>query len=390
LILNKSCNILICPLEWGLGHATRMIPLARKLKEMSHNVIIGSGEEHLSLFRTELPGISYISFPGFKPGYSRVLPQYIYLLFKIPVLLYHVFIEHWKLSRVITENNIDIIISDNRFGLWSRKITSVYVTHMPLIPFPKQVKFLEYIGVFLHRQIIKKYSLCFIPDLPGDLNLTGRLSHGIRLPDNVRYIGILSKFIAAGQSLNMDPVKFQHNTVILSGPEPQREILKQKLVTLLINKEPRTVFFEGKPIKGGEIERKGNITFYSHLPAFRMKEIIESSDCIISRSGYTTIMELVSLNCTALIIPTPGQTEQEYLAYYLSEKKWFYTIPQKDIKEGISFRKGKIIWQGEINRQSSILLNEALNELLVKHHKKGQSKKSGKQSKPHLQGPMKI
>lgn len=340
---------------------------------MNNNVIIASGKEHLSLFRNELPGFSYINFPGFKPGYSRFLPQYFYLLFKIPVLLYHIIAEHHKLKKIISEYAVDILISDNRFGLWNKKIISVYVTHMPLIPLPKPLKFMESVGVLLHRQVIKKYSLCFIPDLPGDLNLSGRLSHGIKLPDNVRYIGILSRFALPEQSLNENPVKFQHNTVILSGPEPQREILKQKLITILKDKEPPTVMFEGKPGKSGEISRNGNITFYNHLPSFRMKEMITGSESIITRSGYTTIMELVSMNCTALIIPTPGQTEQEYLAEYLSEKGWFYTISQNKIKAGISLCPGKMVWQGEINRQSSILLTEALNELLEKHHKKCQS-----------------
>ena len=352
-----------------MGHATRMIPLARKLQEMNHNVIIGSGEEHLSLFRYEIPGLSYINFPGFKPGYSRFLPQYLSLLFKIPILLYHIIREHSGLKKIIEKYAVDIIISDNRFGLWNMNITSVYVTHMPLIPLPKFLKLLEPIGVLLHRLIIKKYSLCFIPDLPGDLNLSGRLSHGIKLPDNIRYIGILSRFLNPVQIPNENPVSFHHNTVILSGPEPQREILKQKLITFLKDKEPLTIMFEGNPGKSGDIAQNGNITFYSHLPAFRMKDIIEKSDSIVTRSGYTTVMELVSLNCTALIIPTPGQTEQEYLAEYLSEKGWFYTVSQGEIKEGISLRTGKAIWQNEINSQSGILLNEALKEMLVEHHK---------------------
>jgi hypothetical protein len=367
--LNKSLNILICPLEWGLGHAARMIPVARKLQEMNNNVIIGSGEEHLSLFRNELPGLAYIRFSGFKPGYSRFLPQYISLLLKLPLLLFHIIVEHYRLKRILQEYAIDIVISDNRFGLWNRKVTSVYVTHMPLIPFPKHMKFLEPIGVLLHRIIIKKYSLCFIPDLPGDLNLTGRLSHGIKLPDNVRYIGILSKFITFNQANEENPAEFHHNTVILSGPEPQREMLKQRLVTVLKEKEPPTVILEGKPCNSDEVHTDGNITFCNHLPAFRMKEMIQGSDSVITRSGYTTIMELVSLNCTALIIPTPGQTEQEYLAEYLSEKGWFNTIKQSKIKEGILLTPLKPVFQSEINMQSSILLTEGLNEMLGKHHK---------------------
>ena len=369
--MNKPLNILICPLEWGLGHATRMIPLARKLREMNNNIIIGSGEEHISLIKNELPGLSYISFPGFKPGYSRFVPQYMSLLLKTPVLLYHIILEHYRLKRIIRELAVDIVISDNRFGLWNNKVTSVYVTHMPLIPFPRLLKFLEPLGVFMHRIIIKKYSLCFIPDLPGNLNLSGRLSHGIRLPDNLRYIGILSRFVHSDQSNIDNTVEFRHNTVILSGPEPQRGILKQKLVTLLRDKEPTTVILEGKPGKTDVIERTGNITFYNHLPASRMKAMVTGAENIITRSGYTTIMELVSLNCTALLIPTPGQTEQKYLADYLSGMGWFCTLSQNELRAGIAFIPDKPVWPDGIITQSAILLTRALDELLEKHHKKG-------------------
>jgi len=368
--LKKRYNILICPLEWGLGHAARMIPIAMKLREMNHNIIIGSGEEHLSLFRNELRGLSYIKFTGFKPGYSRFLPQYLSLLLKTPLLLYHIIREHFLLKKIIHEHAIDIVISDNRFGLWNRKVTTVYVTHMPLIPFPKPVRFLEFIGVLLHRTIIKKYSICFIPDLPGDLNLSGRLSHGIKLPDNVRYIGILSRFKCDAPSSNANTVNFKHNSVILSGPEPQREILKQKLTRLLKEYNPPTVVLEGRPDRMREIIRSGNICYYNHLPSSEMKEMITGSERIITRSGYTTIMELVSLNCSALLIPTPGQTEQEYLAEYLSKKGWFSTVSQGDIKDGMLFPANKSECSGEIIEQSGILLKIALDELLEKHHKK--------------------
>jgi spore coat polysaccharide biosynthesis predicted glycosyltransferase SpsG len=375
--VKKKFNILICPLEWGLGHAARMIPLARCLRDMDNNITIASGEEHLSLFRNELPGLSYINFTGFKPSYSRFLPQYLSLFFKIPVLLFHIIAEHQALNKIITKYDIDIIISDNRFGLWNKKITSVYITHMPLIPFPKPLKFLEPAGVFLHSKIIKKYSLCFIPDLPGELNLTGRLAHGIRLTDNVRYIGILSRFQIPDPGLTANPLRVHRNTVILSGPEPQREILKQKLVAILKDKEPHTIMFEGKPGKSGDTNSDGNITFYYHQPAPIMKEIIETSDNIISRSGYTTIMELVSLNSTALIIPTPGQTEQEYLAEYLSGKGWFCTQIQSKINAENLICPGRSVLHTEINRQSKILLTGAVNELLEKQHRESQSKETG-------------
>jgi UDP-N-acetylglucosamine transferase subunit ALG13 len=367
--LEESKNILICPLEWGLGHAARMVPLARRLQEMNHNVFIGSGENLTSLFRNELSGVSYIDFPGFKVVFSRYLPQYLHLLTKIPLFLYHTFKEHYKLKRIIRENSIDIVISDNRFGLWNSTVTTVYVTHLPLIPFPKAFRFLEFIGIWIHRATIKKFTYCFIPDLPGELNLSGRLSHGMKLPSNVRYIGILSRFLNYSQDANENPAPFLHNTVILSGPEPQRGILKQKLIDILKDREPVTVILEGKPGKVKTSSREGNIVFYNHLPTTEMINMIKGSELVISRSGYTTIMDLINLNHSALLIPTPGQNEQEYLAEYLSGKGWFTTVLQSDLKSDFSPVINKVTWSGEIVCKSKTLFNEALRELLEHHHK---------------------
>ncbi len=364
-------NILICPLEWGLGHAARMIPVARELQKMNFNIFIGSGEQHLSLFRTELPGLNYIDFGGFKPAYSRHLPQHIAMFFKIPLLLYHIIIEHRRLKNIIRDYKIDIIISDNRFGLWNSDITSVYVTHMPRIPFPKPFRFLEFTGVLLHRLVIKKYSFCFIPDLPGEENLSGRLSHGLKLPENVRFTGILSRFISVTATRGEPKDLSRHNTIILSGPEPQRTIIKQKLTGLLKDIEAVSVILEGKPGQNKDIVRSENIIYYNHLPSPEMKDMLIQSENIICRSGYTTIMDLVSLNCSALLIPTPGQTEQEYLAKYLSDKGWFSFIPQKKIKKGITLPlKHDIRASSEIVYKSKVLLKAALDELSDNHHKK--------------------
>lgn len=363
--MNKNGNILICPLEWGLGHAGRMIPLARKLQERNYNVIIGSGKTHQAMFRNELPGLTYVDFPGFNPGYSRFLPQYISLLLKTPILLYHILAEHRRLKSIIDKKKIDIIISDNRFGLWSRRIKSVYVTHQIVIPFPVNFRFLEWTGILFHRFFIKKYSFCFIPDLPGHLNLSGRLTHGVRLPANTRYIGLLSRF-SGRLHIGVNKFRFPHNTVILSGPEPQRSILRQKLIEILNNRMPPAVFLEGRPGDQVEISNSENITFYNHLPADEMRDMLLGSTNIIARSGYTSVMEFISLNCSALLIPTPGQPEQEYLAEYLSSKGWFSEVPQNGLNERTILTSGKALWTSEIIDESNVLLEKALDELLNK------------------------
>lgn len=377
--MERNKNILICPLEWGLGHAARMIPVAAELLSQNHNVIFASGEEHLSLIRNELPQCSYISFPGFKPKYSPHLPQYISILLKIPLLSYHIVLEHIKLKKIIRKYSIDIVISDNRFGLWNSNIKTVYVTHMLLIPFPVKMKFMEPLGVFIHRQIIRKYDYCFIPDLPGGKNISGRLSHGMKLPGNVRYIGILSRFASLPPASSGMP-GFKYSTIILSGPEPQKEILKQKLITLFKDKEPVTIILEGKPGKSVETRRLGNIILHNHLSATEMKNIISGSEGIISRSGYTTVMDLLSLNYRALLIPTPGQPEQEYLAEYLSEQGFFSIIRQNDVKPGVEFPKKDSLNTADLTEESRMLLILALKELSEEPHKETQTKISQKKS----------
>ena len=364
--MNKIKNILICPLEWGLGHAGRMIPLAARLREMGHNVFIGAGEKHLSLFRKEIPGLSYIDFSGYKPVYSRFLPQYLKLLFDTPLLLFHIIREHIRLKKIIRQHSIDIIISDNRFGLWNRKIVSVYVTHMPRIPFPAVFSFLEFFGVLLHRAVMKKYSLCLIPDLPGEINISGRLSHGIKMPDSVRYIGLLSRFYDLEVNGDDSPVKERHNTVILSGPEPQKGILKNLLTDITDKSKFLTVFLGGDPGNSHLPVRSGNSIYFNHLDSSVMREVIQKSDFIITRAGYSVIMELISLDRSALLIPTPGQTEQEYLARRLSQLGWFTTVSQKKIKDGIPLLKARQEWPDELILNSRLLLEKALDEILQK------------------------
>ena len=306
--MKEKKNILICPLEWGLGHAARMIPLAEKLRDLNYNIIFGAGEKHLAFLQNEVPGLTYINFPGFRPVYSRFLPQYIVLLFEIPVLIYHIISEHFRLKKIIRDYSISTVISDNRFGLWNKKIRTVYITHQPLIPFPRVFSFLEFTGTYLHMKIIRKYTFCFIPDLPGDLNLTGRLSHGFKLPENTRFTGILSRFFGLPASTDSPSSDPGYITVILSGPEPQRGILEKKLTSILKKKDHPVVILGGRPGKQTVMTSYGNITRYDHLHRQAMKEVISGSGTIISRAGYTTIMELISLGRSAIIIPTPGQT----------------------------------------------------------------------------------
>jgi hypothetical protein len=341
-----------------------MIPVARELQELNHNVFFGIGDEQLAFIKGELPGVTCIQFPGFRIKYSRYFPQYLIILLKSPVLIYHIIREHYKLKIIIKEHSIDIVISDNRIGLWNSGIISVFVTHQLRIPFPWLFRFLEITGVMINRLIIKNYSYCFIPDLAGKLNVSGKLSHEVKLPDNVRYIGILSRF--KDHKIICSNPGSEKCVVMLSGPEPQRSILKQKLSEVLLSSGKPAVILEGQPGKKTEYYTDRNIIYFNHLPQEETLKLLEESGIIIVRSGYTTIMELISLGKSAVLIPTPGQTEQEYLAEYLTQKGWFTSIKQKEIFKNSEISPASALIPADIMEESDVLLKSALKELLEK------------------------
>lgn len=316
-------RILICPLDWGLGHTTRMLPVAFRLMNEGHEVVFGGSERQLRLVAGDLPGAGTMSFPGFTTRYSKVLPMYLYIIFRVPAFLLSLIREHSALRRLLKEQGFDMVISDNRMGLWNKSVKTVYVTHMLRIPMPRMLRWLEPVGVIFHRLFIIQFDECHIPDLQGEGNLSGRLSHGVTLPSNARYIGILSKYdLCKPEDMKVPPELSEiadgsWSVLILSGPEPQRTLLREKITGTWDDSEGVLFVLEGRPGSEERITRTGNIISIPHLPPCAMAALIKASRRIISRSGYTTIMELASLNRldqNTTLIPTPGQTEQEYLA----------------------------------------------------------------------------
>ena len=316
-------RILICPLDWGLGHTTRMLPVAFRLINEGHEVVFGGSERQLRLISTDLPGAGRLLFPGFTTRYSRHLPMYLYTLFRVPAFIISLIREHHALKRLLKNNRFDMVISDNRMGLWNKRVRTVYVTHMLRIPMPFMLKWLEPLGVLIHRLFILQFDECHIPDLPGEGNLSGRLAHELRIPSNARYIGILSKYELCRPEEMIVPQELMEMTdgtwsvLILSGPEPQRSLLREKITGEWDESGEVLFVLEGRPDGVGKITRNGNIISVPHLRPCEMAALTRESRRIISRSGYTTIMELASLgrlNENTTLIATPGQTEQEYLA----------------------------------------------------------------------------
>ena len=190
-------RILISPLNWGLGHAGRMIPLALELRKRGHEIIFGVDRSIIPVIEKDLPGIKIIELSGVRIRYSAVLPQYISIFLQLPRIVAAAFREFSALKSLAFELKPDIIISDNRFGFFHKDIFSVFVTHQLRIPFPNCLRFLEPSAAWLNRKIIGNFDLCLVPDYPGNENLSGRLSHQLKLPENVYYMGPLSRFSGA-------------------------------------------------------------------------------------------------------------------------------------------------------------------------------------------------
>jgi len=325
--LKNRSNILVCPLDWGIGHATRCVPLIKELRSRDVDVIIGAGGRSLAFLQQEFPALKFIKFPGYSFTYPQRGSMTLKMLFQLPAFLSGIKKEHKRLESLIEEYQIDVVISDNRFGLWTKKVPCIFITHQVFIRSTAGLKFLEPMLYRINKQYHTRYSEVWIPDFEGKENLSGDLSHLRLLTGNYSYIGPQSRF--AGLETDKKPEIKYDILVLISGPEPQRTMLYEKISTQLSEINAKSVIVEGKPEKLKIKKQSDNITVFSHLETEKLFQLIQESDLIISRPGYSTIMDLAVLGKKAVFIPTPGQTEQEYLAEKFKREKIYFSMTQE-------------------------------------------------------------
>lgn len=301
---------LVCPLNWGLGHASRCIPIIRRLIDEGNRVVIAADGYPMQLLKTTFSELTFIELPSYNINYSKGKTQVWAMLKCLPAILKGIFIEHQTLKKIIAEYGIDTVISDNRFGLWNHHIHCVYITHQLMVKMPSGLKFMEKSVWRLHRFFINKYDECWIPD-NEQLKLAGDLAHKYLLPSNARFIGILSRFSIITPS---DSMPRYHTAAIVSGPEPQRTIFENELTEKLSALDQDCIIIEGKPQAEISERRINRLRIVSHLNDAEMMQLLIQTPHIICRAGYTSIMDLAFLGKKATFVATPGQTEQEYLA----------------------------------------------------------------------------
>jgi UDP:flavonoid glycosyltransferase YjiC (YdhE family) len=329
-------RILICPLDWGLGHATRCIPVIQLLLQKDAEVLIAGSGRSLALLKKEFPALTTIDLPGYDIQYSNgSLALKIFL--STPKVFKAISREHEELEKIIREKKIDLVISDNRFGLWNKQVKTIFITHQLYIKAPIGERLLYRIN----RYYINKFTECWIPDVAGSANLSGDLSHPYPMPVNAFFIGTLSRFRSMPVSIVKPafPLKKEYDVlVILSGPEPQRSIFEQIIIDQAARIPLNFLIARGVTELAQTMETKNNLDIVSHLTAAELKEVLLISSVIVSRSGYSTIMDLAALKKKAIFVPTPGQTEQEYLAQRCMKMGFAYTETQGafDLKRALT------------------------------------------------------
>lgn len=322
---NKPLRVLVSALDWGLGHATRIITIVKTLQNYDVQVLIAADGAIASLLGAEFPDIQVLPLKGYGVRYSRSKKNFIFkLLGQAPAIFSSIKRENRWLKNTVKEYKIDAVISDNRFGLYHKGIPCAYITHQLFIE--TGTKWMSRLAQKVHYKYINRYTECWVPDFKDGITLAGKLSHPEKLPAvPVKYIGPLSRFKKQEAVISNDLL------IILSGPEPQRSIWEKEILQQVKPVEGTVVLVRGLPGNTDTITTPANLTVYNHLPAKELNALIMQSAVILSRSGYSTVMDLVALQKKAILVPTPGQTEQEYLADYLKEQQLFYTCRQHEL-----------------------------------------------------------
>ena len=352
-------NILISVLDWGLGHATRCIPIIKTLQNQGANITVACTPKLKNIFKKELENVDYLSLPGYNISYSRHQNLLFFSLLKqLPHLLAVINKERKWLQKICLERKFDAIISDNRFGFYHKKIPSVYITHQLFIETGNS--FLNSWAQKIHYRFINKFAECWVPDVKEMPGLAGALSHPKKLPQiPVHYLGIYSRFTKVELPKNIDYL------FILSGPEPQRTIFEEIILKQLPEfPVAKMVLVRGLPLAEEIVSTQKNLKIYNHVAAAELSELIQSSNQIICRSGYTSLLDLVSLKKFAHLIPTPGQTEQIYLAKHMAGKNGFSFIWQENFSLATISKLTDIKLVNEIKAESKI--EEVIKDFLFR------------------------
>jgi predicted glycosyltransferase len=321
--LGMGRRVLIAPLNWGLGHATRCIPIIRFLESIGVEVLLASDGESLELLRAEFPHLRCFSLPSYRIRYKSE-NMVRNMAWQLPRVYMAIRAEHRALQVLAAKTKINGIISDNRYGCYAKEVPNVLLTHQltPIVP----GKFTTWGVQYLIRTALARFDEVWVPDLALGPGLSGELSHSLHhIHPKVQYIGLLSRMKAINRVFEYDLI------AVLSGPEPQRSYLEQFILEQMLGMNGRFLLIQGKTREKTHFFVADHVEVVSYLTSEELCERIASSKAVVCRSGYSSLMDLAVMGKKAIVIPTPGQTEQEYLAKSLAEQHIVFTQQQQQL-----------------------------------------------------------
>lgn len=337
--VNAKKRILVAVLDWGFGHATRCIPIIRILLEQNCDVHLAGSGDSGALLRSEFPELPFHELPPYNPRYPAKGSMVWRMALQLPRFISVIRNEHDRVETIVRDCAIDMVISDNRYGCWSRQAYSVFITHQSNILMPRRFGWLAAFVRWWNGRLARRFHSCWIPDYPGESNLSGALTNfgQTDFHPNQYYVGTLSRFRHKGngsKSFDIDVL------AICSGPEPQRSLFDGILRKQLVNSTYRFILVRG--VKDGqpdETTERGRIISFATTD--KLEHLFAQSAIVIARSGYSTVMDLQALGKKAIFIPTPGQTEQEHIAANLKEKGVAFSMAQSEFDLGVALHESR-------------------------------------------------
>lgn len=339
MIVHRQPKILVAILNWGLGHATRSMPIINELLAQQAEVVIASDGRALALLQKEFPNLSFINLPSYNITYQDKKGSFgKVILRQFPYILRTISKTNALLQQLIVDHKIDAIISDNRMGCWSKKVPCVFMTHQIFVQLPTILSPFQKPAYWLNKYFIQQYNECWIPDFADkNINLSGSLTHAESLDKkHYSFVGPLSRMKKSTPITNEERYDI---LAILSGPEPLRTHFEEILIKQLTPLKKKTLIVRGITEEQDYQQLTDNITMVNFMQAKELEQAILVSDVIISRTGYSTILDLAALGKTAILVPTPGQPEQEYLGKYFMKKKIYYAVTQDKFDINIALQE---------------------------------------------------
>ncbi len=333
-------RILVAALDWGFGHATRCMPIIRILLEQNCEVHIAGSGDSLALLRSEFPDLRSHELPPYNPRYPTKGSMVLRMALQLPRFVFVIRSEHKTIEAIVRKWAIDMVISDNRYGCWSRKAHSVFVTHQSNILMPQRFGWLAAFVRRWNTRLARRFNSCWIPDYPGEKNLSGALTNfgQTDFHPNQYYIGTLSRFRNQKNDSSSPDIDV---LAICSGPEPQRSVFEGLLRKELINSRFRFVLVRGiNDSHPDEVTERSRII--SLATTEKLSQLFAQAAIVVARSGYSTVMDLQALGKKAIFIPTPGQTEQEHLALNLRQKGIAFSMAQSEFDLEVAIRESRL------------------------------------------------